>query len=176
MQMSWELMSTNKKPCPCGKGFIVEENFMDDWNRTKEEHYFECDECKKKNDDLIVLVIEKDKREKMLNDEIVSYFNEHYIDQWIAYFNDKKSIKTVWKTIYNMGIESGSLSSFYSHKRFSPLYFQNLVQIQNISKIMQVLNIKDEIIERKLPEALRIYEERRINSSNEAYAHYRKRI
>lgn len=46
--MSWELMRTDKMSCPCGKGFVIEERYMDDWNRTKEERYFECKYCENK--------------------------------------------------------------------------------------------------------------------------------
>jgi len=38
---------------------------------------------------------------------------------------------------------------------------------------MKVLNIKDQNIEEALPEALRIYEARKIVEFNEAYTHWR---
>lgn len=39
--MSWELLSTVKKVCSCGKGYIIDSSYMDDWNRTREESF--CD-------------------------------------------------------------------------------------------------------------------------------------
>lgn len=114
---------------------------------------------------------------KLLNNaaEIIAYFNENYIEQWLAYFNDKKSKKAIWETVSKMGIEKSSLSTFYSHQHFLIIekYIRRFVQIQNIPKIMEVLNIKDQNIEEALQEALRIYEARERAEFNEAYAHWR---
>jgi len=114
---------------------------------------------------------------KLLNTaaKIVSYFNENYIEQWLAHFNDKKSKKAIWETVSKMEIEKCSLSTFYSHQHFLIIekYIRDFVQVQNIPKIMKVLNIKDQNIEEALPEALMIYEARKRAEFNEAYSHWR---
>ena len=46
--MSWELMRTDKTPCKCGIGFLIEESYSDDWNRSETKYRLECDECNKK--------------------------------------------------------------------------------------------------------------------------------
>lgn len=47
--MSWELSKTSKITCPCGKGYIIQEHFDDDWNRTKKDSpVIQCEECKSK--------------------------------------------------------------------------------------------------------------------------------
>lgn len=175
--MSWELMRTDKNPCPCGKGFIIEKHYMDDWNRTKEEHILKCKECME----------EQIKSRKQITDKsneckkVVTYFNDNYLEQWIEYFKNRKSKKLIWGTVHEMGMEICSLSTFYSRYRTLSLsemngYYKSLVQIQNIPKLIQVLNIKDEIIENALPELLKFYEEQERKRLNEAYAYYRKKI
>ena len=34
--MSWEEMSTSQAVCPCGKGYITQKHYGDDWNRFKD--------------------------------------------------------------------------------------------------------------------------------------------
>ena len=47
--MSWEEMSTSQTVCPCGKGYITQKHYGDDWNRFKDGPIvIECEECKKK--------------------------------------------------------------------------------------------------------------------------------
>lgn len=171
--MSWELMNTYKHPCQCGKGFVVVENYMDDWNRTEEKNYIHCEDCNNR-------MIEKQNQEKEINNEIaaiVDYFNEKYLDQWVDYFSDKKNKKVIWETVHNMGVESYSLTSFYSHQRSTSMdamrgYYKNLVNIQSMKTIMQVLNIKDETIEVTLPKLIDFDNDRRRRILNEMYSRY----
>ena len=47
--MSWEEMSTSQTVCPCGKGYITQKHYGDDWNRFKDGSVvIECEDCKKK--------------------------------------------------------------------------------------------------------------------------------
>ena len=47
--MSWEEMSTSQTVCPCGKGYITQKHYGDDWNRFKDGPVvIECEDCKKK--------------------------------------------------------------------------------------------------------------------------------
>lgn len=47
--MSWEEMGTKKISCPCGKGFISQTEYGDDWNRYEYSSVIiECDNCKNK--------------------------------------------------------------------------------------------------------------------------------
>ncbi|SEU28818.1 hypothetical protein SAMN05443270_4623 [Lacrimispora sphenoides] len=76
--MSWELISTNKRSCSCGKGFVIERHYMDDWNRTKEESCLKCKDCERKQ------IEEHNKQKEMRNacDKLISYFNEKYLNQY----------------------------------------------------------------------------------------------
>lgn len=113
-------------------------------------------------------------------DEIVDYFTENYGKEWIAYFNNKKSIKSLWKTINDIGINQLSLSTLYSHHKMNwfsrEKYINDLVQIQNIDKIMIILNLQDDNIEKALPNALKIYRDKEKADFNIAYAAWRKKI
>jgi hypothetical protein len=45
--VSWEEMSKKDYPCPCGKGIYTDILEMNDFNRTREDHIMNCEECKK---------------------------------------------------------------------------------------------------------------------------------
>lgn len=45
--MSWEEMSRESYPCPCGKGTWVVIHRSDDWNRTEEIATILCEVCSK---------------------------------------------------------------------------------------------------------------------------------
>lgn len=46
--MSWEKMSESQIKCPCGKGRIYQEHYMDDWNRYQDSGaIIDCPECSK---------------------------------------------------------------------------------------------------------------------------------
>lgn len=113
-------------------------------------------------------------------EEIIEYFNRNYTQRWIEYLANKKSIKALWETINDCGIHQSSLSTLYSHHKLKwftrEKYISELVKIQNINKIMATINIKDEYIEKALPEVLRLFEERKRADYNLSYAMWRKKI
>ena len=73
--------------------------------------------------------------------EIISYFKDRYLEQWINYFEDKKSTKSLWEAINLVGINQGSLSSLYSYHKSSYFsrekHISEFVEIQNIKKIKE---------------------------------------
>ncbi|WP_124065675.1 hypothetical protein [Clostridium sp. E02] len=115
--MSWELMNTIEKTCLCGKGHVIIKYFMDDWNRSREESYCDCEYCNKKQ------LEEQNKRKEMISacEKIVCYFNDNYLDQWIVYFCGMKSKKSIWERVHALKLEYCSLNSFYSRHRKLPL-------------------------------------------------------
>jgi hypothetical protein len=44
--MSWETLTVNKYPCPCGKGEYEVELRSDDWNRFESNYTMLCKNCK----------------------------------------------------------------------------------------------------------------------------------
>lgn len=48
-EMGWEEMSTSQTSCHCGKGYITQNHYSDDWNRYEDDPVvIECGDCKKK--------------------------------------------------------------------------------------------------------------------------------
>jgi len=79
--------------------------------------------------------------------------------------------------MHGIGIEKSSLQSFYSHnKKFDKQrYIERAISIGNISKIISLINIKDEMLEQMLEEPFEIYTKRQNRAYNEAYRRYRKK-
>lgn len=47
--MSWEEINKSQVVCPCGKGYITQKHYVDDWNRFESGPVvIECEDCKKK--------------------------------------------------------------------------------------------------------------------------------
>lgn len=47
--MSWEETGISQTVCPCGKGYITQKHYGDDWNRFEDgQVIIECEECAKK--------------------------------------------------------------------------------------------------------------------------------
>lgn len=46
--MSYELDRTRKCKCVCGKGYVVQESYFDDWNQVQTCERIECPECNEK--------------------------------------------------------------------------------------------------------------------------------
>lgn len=175
--MSWELMSTDKKICPCGKGYIIKEYYMDDWNRSDTKSYFECDYCKEKQ------LKEQIKTKEMYDacSKIVSYFNNTYLNQLVLYFKSAKNKKAIWKMASDLKLEYRTLSNFYTHNRSLSMlaidsYVKSLVTVRNIPRLMNILKIKDSTIDMELPDLLDFYEKEERKSYNEAYLRFRKKI
>lgn len=70
--MSWEEMSRSQTACPCGKGYITQKHYGDDWNRFKDGPVvIECENCKKK------YKVEEEKHDRMLTSD--GYWSEYFL-------------------------------------------------------------------------------------------------
>jgi len=151
-------MGTDNYPCECGEGTYTEVREMDDWNRTRVHRTINCPNCKLKAEEIENKLIEDFKRLNTLAEEIKSYFKENYIEQWIAYFSTAKSKKAVWEYSRNLGVNTGSLSTFYSREYTSmEEYITELATYNNMSKIMKELDIQDNNLTNKVEEAMELY-------------------
>lgn len=57
-ELAWEEMSTSQTACPCGKGYITQNHYSDDWNRYEDAPVvIECVDCKKKYMKLYLMII-----------------------------------------------------------------------------------------------------------------------
>lgn len=156
--MSWEEMDRRDYPCNCGKGTYTEVVEMDDWNRRREHRTINCPECAE--NEKIAKINEAKERDRLknLDEEIKTYFREHYMEKWVSYFYSAKNKKEIWALAREIGIERDSLSSFYSRNKFLKMeeYVTNLVVSNNMQKIMQVLNIEDVDLSCKVNEVMKL--------------------
>lgn len=168
--MSWEKSSEYERTCSCGKGKVIISTEMDDWNRIRSYETVLCDQCREKSYQKIKIKQERDLKFRNLSSQVISYFNNHYSKIWISYFNNKNK-KAIWKSVFNLGVENCSLSSFYSKYKTlnTEEYINKLVKVENLPKIINGLNIKDEELESLLVEPLEIFYEIKNEWINEAY-------
>lgn len=175
--MSWEVMSDKEETCLCGKGKIRIILEMDDWNRTRESEEILCEECLKELTRKKKLQEDEDEKYIKLSNDVIIYFKEKHLPKLFKYFEQTKSKKSIWETMHGIGIEKGSLQSFYNHnKKFDKQqYIEKAISIGNISKIVSLINIKDEMLEQILKEPFEIYTKREKISYNESYRRCRKK-
>lgn len=150
-------MSTRFYPCECGKGTYTEVSEMDDWNRIRSTQTINCSYCKLKEKEIDEKIKRDRERLNKLEKEIKVYFVENYMEQWIAYFSTAKSKKEVWEYSRNIGINTESLSIFYSKKYPSmEEYIKGLATYRNMKDIMSKLNILDSNLTSKVEEAMKL--------------------
>lgn len=82
------------------------------------------------------------------------------MDEWVANFKPIKSKKDAWQLVYNIGVETRSLSSFYQCFKSISIegYAKNRISIRNLDKILATLHIQDNILSAKLKEARKLME------------------
>lgn len=158
--MSWEETYRREYPCKCGKGTYIEIGESDDWRRDREYIINTCPECAEK---ARILEEKKEKKEaekverlKRLTEDINSYFEKHYMEDWLHYFSPAKSKQTVWELATKTGVESYSLTSFYQHTKGSSTekYVRRLAKVFNMQSIMDALHIDDSHLRSKVEEAM----------------------
>ncbi len=139
--MSWEEMSVDKHPCPCGKGTYSVTHRMDDWNRTNSSMHMDCEECQSK----YVLFSENQNRGGLphtarfwiCKEAEVEYWHlreaaatarrqvkklrtQRYLPQWMALFVGKNK-KQAWEILTNDGTRYPALGTFYQHTKVEGL-------------------------------------------------------
>lgn len=158
--MSWEEMQRYDYPCKCGKGTITYVSEMDDWNRSRSHEIINCPDCAEK---ARAAAIAKAKVEKEAQDrlkelvaEIKKDFAEKYMEQWLTFFAAVRNKKQAWELAKEIGVESGSLGSFYDFNKGSSIrdYVLRLSRPYNMKKVIAALEIDDADFSSKVEEAL----------------------
>lgn len=158
--MSWEEMYRRDYPCICGKGTYTEIGEMDDWNRTRDYKIINCSECAERAriaaEEERKAKAEREASLKILLEEITTHFEKHYMEDWLSFFACARNKKEVWTLAKKTGIESYSLSAFYDHNKGSSMedYIRRLARPYNMLKIIEALNINDELLKSKVEEAM----------------------
>ncbi|MGD7054769.1 hypothetical protein [Sutcliffiella horikoshii] len=156
--MSWEEMDRRDYPCNCGNGTYTVVVQMDDWNRHRERRTINCPECAENEKTAKINEAKERERLKNLDEEIKTYFSEHYMEKWLSYFDSAKNKKEIWALAKEKGIERDSLSSFYTRNKSKgiEIYVKELAISDNMQKIMQALNIEDLDLSCKVDEVMKL--------------------
>lgn len=171
--MSWEETSSMDYPCCCGKGNYTEIIEMDDWNRMRKSRVMHCSECAEKEMAEKARVKEERERLGKMEKKIKTYFEDHYINEWLSYFATAKNKKMVWTLAKELGVESGSLSSFYNRKYPTmEKYITSLATYYYMDKIMHVLNINDGELASMVEEAMRLRKAENTRAINQWYVNH----
>ncbi|CAE6899508.1 hypothetical protein [Paraburkholderia domus] len=111
--MSWEQISTETRPCPCGNGTVTITTEMDDWNRYRESKAIDCPSCRATQHAL------DSAREQHIARKTASVAQAHalaasrYLDQWLALF-EGKSKKSCRDTLFKTD-KYPAMGTFYKH-------------------------------------------------------------
>ncbi len=112
--MSWEEMSRDETPCPCGNGKIASIFRMDDWNRIETIKEILCDYCRRKAE-------QREKEYERIRAEKAGYrakalslAKARYLPEWLDRFSSL-SKKKVWEIMTKSEYGYPSLSTFYAH-------------------------------------------------------------
>lgn len=166
--MSWEDMSIEKYPCPCGKSTYSVTRRMDDWNRTDVSMHMDCEVCHPN----YVLFREENYRSGLpcevrfwisketeaeydhLREEAASarrkakgLRSQRYLPQWKALFEGKNK-KQAWAILTNNGARYPALGTFYQHTKAEGLVAYLVRDFENsddrtFMEIMKKLGIDD---------------------------------
>jgi hypothetical protein len=113
--MSWEEISRDEVPCPCGKGKVVITMRMDDWNRIETSRAILCDNCRAEADQRIQEQERIEKEKADFRSKAVSLAKERHLKDWLNGFNDL-SKKKIWELIPKSPYGGyPSLGTFYKH-------------------------------------------------------------
>jgi hypothetical protein len=172
--MSWDY-DEYLKACPCGKGQIRVVHGSNDWGQTSHDETILCPECKAKDAAKKREKQARNQRYRELASFAVTYFREHYLEQWRSLFRNDKFKKDFWATAINANVETRSLNSFYNHNSSMDTYIDSFVTLVNIPKIALKLGIEDLELQQLLEEPLRLHKEIESESLAAAYLYYKGR-
>jgi hypothetical protein len=163
--MSWEQMSADTKPCPCGKGTITYYIDMDDWNRFRHYKKIDCPKCKAEADEKHRLEGEREKKRESLLAKAVQIAEKRYLARWLAMYEGKNK-KAAWQ-LYTGGSGYPALGTFYKHVKFDGTVEQYLRRSfsHDFQKALKQMKVKD----REIDELLSAREKIPASPANESY-------
>lgn len=146
IEMSWEVMNEETKPCPCGKGTVTYIFEMDDWNRTRSSSKIKCPTCEARAVELSRLSIEREQKRERLLAKAIKTAEARYLARWLALF-ENKSKKEAWLT-YTGGNGYPALGTFYKHVKDEGVaqYLRRSFS-HDFRRALKQMKIKDDDIE-----------------------------
>jgi len=175
--MSWEETGTREYPCPCKQSTYSVVFLSDDWNRHEQSWVMNCLVCRANyeiysywgndSDGLtienkfwvkkgsVALLDENENRLQDIKEEAVSYAKKLYLKQWLASFEDTKSLKKIWALLSNLFSNQPSLSAFYVHIKNSGVseYLTSEFNFQNLQRLLTHLQVVDTTVQERLQSA-----------------------
>ena len=150
--MSWEIMSTETRPCDCGAGTETFTFEMDDWNRTRSSTVIHCPQCQKKNRRVLEAERARERRRDELLERAQQLATERYLPQWRAAFAGMTK-KAAWE-LYTGGAGYPGLGTFYQHVKHagSLSKYMEWCLPNNLERVLHIIGVKDEEIEMLLKE------------------------
>ncbi len=161
--MSWEEMSVEKHPCPCGKGTYSVTLRMDDWHRTAKSMKMDCEDCRGQYvihtenshrsglPHVVQFWISKDvaaEHDRLLEEartarsKIVNLRTQRHLPKWLALFGNKNK-KQAWALLTNKGDRYPALGTFYQHTKEEglPQYLERHFRNADDSAFNEMLNL-----------------------------------
>jgi hypothetical protein len=111
--MSWEVMSSDTKPCECGKGTVTHVMEMDDWNRIRNSMEIHCPDCRKKAARRADEQRRTEAQKERLYEQAKRLAIKRYLMQWLDGYEGLSS-KAAWER-YTGGSGYPALGTFYKH-------------------------------------------------------------
>lgn len=166
--MSWEEMSVDKHPCPCGKGTYSVTHRMDDWNRSDSSMQMDCEECR------VTFVLFSESQNRGGIPHTVQFWiskateveyghmratavsdrtkakelrTQRYLPRWKALFEGKNK-KQAWGILTNNGERYPALGTFYLHTKEEGLveyierHFKDADE-RAFNEILKLLGVED---------------------------------
>jgi hypothetical protein len=129
--MSYEEISREQKPCPCGKGSVIDVLEMDDWNRVRHAKIFQCERCKAANNRRAKALAQKQRLAEARDRRAFARARKLHFSKWVDTFTGL-SAKGCWRLLTKNGANYPSLGTFYKHvahegslDRYLENYFDN---------------------------------------------------
>lgn len=155
--MSWEIMSTETRPCQCGAGTETFTFEMDDWNRTRSSTEIHCPQCREKKQREVEADAAREERRAELLEKAQNLATERYLAKWLALFAGMTK-KAVWER-YTGGSGYPALGTFYQHVKHSGSLdeYMKWCLANDLERSLRVLEITDKEINALLIERERLW-------------------
>jgi hypothetical protein len=171
--MSWDVVTDDKRTCPCGSGHYRVVVRSDGWGRSEQNWSMECPECEKNYALAVrhdidsgmsvarfcwvplalsqeVSALEGDARRQIEEVEMVA--RERYSEKWHRHFEGVAK-KAIWTQLTDSGKEYPSLSTFYTHIReFGGLnaVLDRYFGLEYLPRMLRILGVMDDDLRERM--------------------------
>lgn len=169
--MSWNLDSSKERLCSCKKGQYSIHQFSNDWDQENQVWTLHCKLCSNKyieyrweyyqsgTSSYTLGWVEKRtkneidsiiKEHQELAEKTIDYTKSLYLEAWLSYFSNNKTKKSIYEKVNKLLDLNISLSVFYKRANNINDYLSELITINDLQKILTILNIVDDEILKNL--------------------------